>query len=221
MKETKHTKKHAFGSAKKAIVAVAVTALACVGVTGALAFFTDTDTTTNEFTVAEQLAVEVEEPNWTVPTDPVVPGQTVTKDPSVLNRTTMAGGEDAWMFMQVDIPTANVKTVNGATVSQAADTELFSMNGIDTTHWTQVGSKVLSGDKATTTYIYAYNTKVAPTAKTTSLFTSVTLANLADGQTAATGKAANIVVTGYGIQATGFATPTAAWSAYKVQNGIA
>lgn len=111
----------------KAIVAGG---LACaLGVGGMLAFFTDTDTATNEFKIGEDLNIEVVEPQW----DPenakdLVPTQSVAKNPMLVN----VASYDAYMWADVVCPWASVICVgeNGAAEDTAQARGLFELTGL-------------------------------------------------------------------------------------------
>lgn len=91
----------------------------------------------------------------------------------------------------------------------------FTANSFGT-GWTQVGNAVLSADKSTYTYTFKYENIVQPASETPAIFSAVQMANLINA-TGVSG-AHNIVVTGYGVQAEGFATVDQAMAAYGAQN---
>lgn len=120
MKKMKRTKKAAIVSACLA---------AAIAVSGALAFFTDSDTKANRFsftdTNGEQtIDVHVDEPNWKEKDgENILPGDTVSKDPVIVND----GEEDAYGFITVLVPTAksiDLDDGNGIK-STKKDVELF------------------------------------------------------------------------------------------------
>lgn len=182
---------------KNLTVAAAMTA--CLAVAGIGAYFTSTDTKTNNFTVGK-VAVTLEEPNWNeANAKNITPNQTIKKDPQIKN----TGVNDAFVFMTVEIPHKSVATAGAdGTKKVAADTELFTLNGLSD-EWKLVGQKQTVGDVVK--YVYAYTgtgTNCAPLAATKTtpkLFESVTFANLVENAELE-GKAQNINVKAYGIQ---------------------
>lgn len=213
VEEEKKSKKKGFATL---LVSGVLAASLCMG--GVMAYLTATDSATNNFTVAEKLAIEVVEPNWD-PTDAdnngvpdaaedVLPGQTVSKDPQIKNLTSV----ESYAIMQVDVPT---KTVQLEGEDAAAQHELFTYTV--NAGWTEQGTGTYNAETGMTTHTYFYDTTLAGNATSTAVFDDVTLVNLADGQMAGA-LAQSIDVTGYAIQALGFNDCGAAWTAYQAQN---
>ena len=179
-------------------ILIAGAAVACLGIAGVSAYFTDTDKITNTFTVGK-VDVTPSEPSWDPenPPEDIVPNQEFPKDPKISN----VGANPAYVFLQVKIPTANVKVANAdGTVKEAALTELFTMQGLNTTDWCKIGDPFDYTDEDNHTfkvYTFAYgpNAAEAPTIleiddgvdgsgkdETPPLFTSVRFANVIEGQ---------------------------------------
>ena len=196
-------------------ILIAGAAVACLGIAGVSAYFTDTDKITNTFTVGK-VDVTPSEPSWDPenPPEDIVPNQEFPKDPKISN----VGANPAYVFMQVKIPTANVKVANtDGTVREAALTELFTMQGLNTTDWCQIEDPFDYTDEDNHTfkvYTFAYgpNAAKAPTIleindnaegsgkdETPPLFTSVRFANIIEGQAIET-KQLNVDVISYAIQ---------------------
>lgn len=185
---------------------------------GAFAYFTDADQAVNTFTVGS-VKIDLQEPGFNEDEGTgITPGKTVEKDPQVLN----TGNNDAYVYMQIGIPTANVVTVNaGGTKKAAALTELFSYtvnNG-----WTQVGN--MEAKDSLNVYTYAYTGDSAGTLErlpagnlSESLFDSVTFANIVEDQGLENAKK-EITVTAFAIQADDLSTDTPAgvWQIVKNQ----
>lgn len=185
---------------------------------GAFAYFTDADSAVNTFTVGS-VKIDLQEPDFDEDEGiNITPGKTVEKDPQILN----TGNNDAYIYMQIGIPTANVVTVNASGVKKAASvTELFSYkvnNG-----WTQVGDKETKG--ALNVYTYAYTgdnaaslERLAAGKLSEALFDSVTFANIVEDQGLENVKK-EITVTAYAIQADDLSTDTPAgvWQIIKNQ----
>ena len=119
---------------KKLAKAAAVCSLAGVMlIGGAMAYFTDADTATNEFTVGK-ISIDLKEPGWTPPKD-ITPNQEITKDPQITND----GVNSAYVFMQVKVPTKSVITANeDGTKNAEAVKELFTYQVKE--GWTEIGT---------------------------------------------------------------------------------
>ena len=195
--------------------------VAAVAVSGAYAYFTDTDTVSNNFSVASALDIDVVEPSWDDATDTdgdgtpdfaenLVPTQAVSKDPKVVNN----AGAEAYAIIQVSVPMANVKTIGAdGSVQAAQNQELFEYTV--NSGWTEYGQGTVSADGKFKVHTYIANNTVAVGASTGTLFDEVKLINLADDQFSGD---THIDVTGIGIQKEGFANGTEAWEAYQKQN---
>ena len=192
-------------------------ALACLaGVGGIMAYFTDTDEAENNFVIGK-IDIDLEEPNWTEPEN-ILPNQTIVKDPQVKN----VGVNDAFIFLEVEVPYENVVTANAnGTKNAAADTELFSYTL--NTGWVEIGEAVKAN--GVVTHLYAYGTDAAMTAlaanaTTPALFSNVTFANVIEGQDLET-TTQTINVKAYGIQTTnvngGVTDPVAVWAVVNNQ----
>ncbi len=184
---------------KKGKTIIAAGVLLCVFlIGGAIAYFTDTKTTTNTFTIGN-VAITLTEPGWTEGTSgqDMVPGQSVTKDPTVAVNT---GSKDAYLFVKVEVPcTGNV--------------ELFTFT--PNAGWTVVEDNACASGVASKVYGYGSSTAMTAVAAGASqtLFNSVTLANINSTQASAVSNAASMPITAYGIQADGLANsnPTTVW----------
>lgn len=182
------------------------TAVACASLAGLLAiggisaYFTDGDTATNTFTVGK-VQIDLQEPHW----DPdlakdITPLQELKKDPQIKND----GINDAYVFLQVVVPYANVTVAqqDGTKAPAKADTELFSYDVKD--GWVEIGDGQKDPEAKTVTHLYAYGTNtemtaLAKDAVTGSLFDWVRFANVVEdeGLEATT---QNIKVNAYAIQ---------------------
>ena len=178
-----------------------------------LAYFTDTDTATNKFTLGDQIEISVVESGGWVKNaqtgiwensnaEGIHPGAVVNKAPSIHNDSTTTS---AYVFAEVIVPCY-------ASTGTTADTPLFTLNNIGA-DWVKISSNetVNTGNK-TITYIYAYATAAAGpmtqlaanSTTTTPVFSTVTLAPTLTAEQKATAPAnPNIVVNGYGIQKDG------------------
>ena len=212
----------------KAKAAIACAAVAIAAVSGAaIAYLTDTDGVENVFSLASPLDIEIIEAIWDSKPDEnsndipdhaeeIAPNQTVEKDPAVRNN----DGTDAWVFLEVSIPTRVVSVVeDDGGLSDPARTELFSFS--PKSNWSQMGDIVYDDEHQTATHYYGYTAELSPGSTTNPLFTEVTLANIADGQLDA--QAADhtacysINAKAYGIQTEGFESHRDAWDALVAQ----
>lgn len=210
-KKKKNTKKIALSLATLGV-------LGTLAIGGTMAYLTDAEKTTNTFTVGK-VQVDLEEPNYpgngsdTVKN--LVPNQVVAKDPKVAN----TGNNASINFISVSIPMKNVVVAeDDGTKRTAAMTELFQTrsgdgefgNGnvnsawilVDTKYYDAVGAESTTASDKTTKVVrvYGYNEKLAKNTESATIFDSVKLVNLVEGQ--ADTSTQNIDVKAYAIQAT-------------------
>lgn len=188
---------------KKLAKATAVCALAGVMlIGGAMAYFTDTDTATNEFTVGK-VSIDLKEPGWTPPTD-ITPNQEITKDPQITND----GKNSAYVFLQVKVPKKSVITANedGTKNTSAAEKELFTYQV--KSGWTEINNaaeETIGGQKYNVhTYVWGSAdacTALDKTATTGSLFDSIKFINVIEGEGLEETQL-DVIVDAYGIQTT-------------------
>ena len=206
--------------AKKRNSFIALMLVAALAITGALAYLTAKESATNKFTVGN-VDIDLAEPSWVEGNgENVVPGQVIAKDPTITN----TGKNDAFVYLMVSVPKADDITVVDETTKAATkvnDLQLFSYE-LDS-GWTLVDSK-MDNDDLYNYYLYAYNTALAPEAKTTPAFSTVKFANIAEGQFEENNKL-QILVDGYAIQSDFYnkeagetATAASAWNLYVKQN---
>ena len=209
---------------KKKTIITAIVLLAVLLIGGLLAYFTDTEERTNVFTLGN-VNIQLNETGWAkdgnttnytlAAANNITPNKVIAKDPTITNIGNGSNGNDAYVFLKVEVPYAAVKT-GAATTAVAQD--LFSMD-IDTTHWTLVSGTANGGSTSTNTntYVYVYGTSTDKTdmtrlvynASTPALFNNVTFADVSD-PTELNNVSLNIKVTAYGIQADGLTETTAA-----------
>lgn len=188
---------------KKLAKATAVCALAGVMlIGGAMAYFTDTDTATNEFTVGK-VSIDLKEPGWTPPTD-ITPNQEITKDPQITND----GKNSAYVFLQVKVPKKSVITANedGTKNTPAAEKELFTYQV--KSGWTEINkaAEETIGDQKYNVHTYVWGsadacTALDKTATTGSLFDSIKFINVIEGEGLEETQL-DVIVDAYGIQTT-------------------
>lgn len=211
--------------------------LTLVGAKGIFAYFSDQETTSNQFTVGS-VEIDLKEPAWEAKADTdqdgipdeaefLVPRQVVTKDPQVTN----TGKNDAFVFLTVEVPCKNILTVqDNGMLNEPGMTNLFSYNVHNT--WQLAGvTKVINQQNEVThkKYLYAYAdsnkecTVLKPNEVTNPLFSSVMFANVVEGQ-GLENSIQKMNITAYGIQADnlGIETKNAAaiWSIISNQNQL-
>lgn len=185
---------------KKVIVAASLcVAIGATAVAGTLAFFTDTDVRSNEFTVGD-LTIAINEENWTkgdgdaytfADATNVVPGRSVAKDPSV----ELVEGIPAYVSMQVsfvakdvDQQTALDNLVNNGLIFLSEDSVTA---GIDTA-WAEQDN------------VYYYLGVLNEGEETPELFQKVILSkDLTTAQMESIGAGFDVVVTADAIQEEG------------------
>lgn len=195
---------------KGKLLLAAVALLLVLFIGGTAAYFTDTKTTTNTFTLGN-VEITLTESNWVAANAAgIVPGQSIDKNPVIQN----TGASPAFVFIKIDEPCYN----NSKIFSYTPDSAWTLVNG---------GTCAASTGVSTASTVYAYGTSSAMTslavnASTSALFTQVTLDSTLDSAavTALGTGNQNIVVTAYGIQAEGLSatTPSAVWTTYTTQN---
>ena len=157
---------------KRAGLGAGILCLASVG--GVSAYLTDFNKADNQFTVGK-VSITVEEPGFD-PDDQtkIEPGKEISKDPKIKN----TGVNDAFVYLEVSIPMANVEAVTEAgTRLGVKNQELFSFQPSES--WTKLSSKTSGNNQI---YVYAYN-KILPAEETTeALFSSVKFLNVIEKQ---------------------------------------
>lgn len=196
---------------------VAILAIAIIG--GTLAYFTDTKTATNTFTVGNvKIKLDEKDPTTGERTETgaaytsVTPGVAYAKDPTVTN----IGNNDAWI--RVNVTLSNAAAFKAAAAAHGVTDLATVFDGHDETKWTLAGIKDTSDDttKNTLTYSYYYKTVLAQGASTGPLFTTVTVpASFTTAEMAAIGNF-TITVTADAIQKESFDTAAAAFAAFDV-----
>ena len=157
---------------KRAGLVAGILCLASVG--GVSAYLTDFNKADNQFTVG-RVSITVEEPGFD-PDDQtkIEPGKEISKDPKIKN----TGVNDAFVYLEVSIPMANVEAVTEAgTRLGVKNQELFSFQPSES--WTKLSSNTSGNNQI---YVYAYN-KILPAEETTeALFSSVKFLNVIEKQ---------------------------------------
>jgi len=212
---------------KRKTILAAVVLLLVFLVGGAIAYFTDTDTKTNTFTIGS-VDITLTEPLWdelvktggdtSIPDDAedMMPGESVTKDPTINNVSTK---NDAYVFAKVEVPCTTIV----APATEAVELFTYTVN----TEWAELSSAAVAcTDGGTATHVYYYGTggtltklnKAAnastPTSTSAPVFGSVTLrSTLKAAEIPNINNNKTITVNAYGIQADGLAStaPADVW----------
>ena len=209
---------------KKKIIIASLVLLLVFAVGGAIAYFTDSESKTNTFTIGN-VDISLTEANWSttdannnnVPdaAENVVPGQSIPKDPVIKNESTT---NPAYVFAKVEVPCTTGST----------PVEIFSYTPVNAA-WTELTSAsnptlpVACTSGGTATHVYYYGTggtlsSLAANTSAPALFTSITVSSQVTGANSEglTGNK-NVVVTGYGIQTQGLAstTPVDVWGNFN------
>lgn len=157
---------------------------------GTSAYLTDYAQAVNEFTVGK-VEIELDEPDWN-PKDhtEVTPNDEMKKNPKVTN----TGINDAYVYLQVGIPKADVITADaqGNREGQAVR-ELFTFTA--NRGWTLIDTKENEKEKL---YTYAYDQVLKAKQATGTLFDKVKFINVVEGQLDT--KVLNIPIKAYAIQ---------------------
>ena len=212
---------------RKKMIAVSIVLSLILIIGGMLAYFTDTDTATNVFTLGDDVEISIEETGWTEGNNNlwsnssaqgIHPGVTVAKAPVITNDSLTT---PAYVFAQVIVPCYD------SDADGDADLPLFSLNNIGS-GWTLISTSAVDTSAKTITYIYAYGTGSSLTSlaasqetvasKTTAVFSSVTLdPDLTAVQSATANNNPNIIVNAYGIQTDGVSSdPATVWALFNV-----
>ena len=200
---------------KKQTIIAAVVLMLVLLVGGLIAYFTDTETKTNVFTIGK-VKIDLTEPNWD-PDDAedLMPNAVVPKDPIVTNDGTDEGSTSpAYVFVKVEVPCYTTS----ATATPANTTaELFTFT--PNSGWTQLSHTMCASSSAKSEYVFYYGTNgsltpLAVDATTPAVFNNVTLANIDGSETMPA--SIEMPVTAYGIQTEGIAAndPATAYGSF-------
>lgn len=172
----------------KIMTLAGILCLASVG--GVSAYLTDYEKVSNEFTVGK-VDIELKEPEWKLEENKKIePSKVIHKDPQITN----TGTNDAFVYMEVSIPMANVEAAaeNGERLGKKVQ-ELFYFEAKDS--WMQLS---VQNTESRRTYTYAYTKILKPQETSEALFDTVKFLNLIEGQL--DGQTFEIPVRAYAIQ---------------------
>ena len=172
----------------KIMTLAGILCLASVG--GVSAYLTEYEKVSNEFTVGK-VDIELKEPEWKPEENKKIePSKVIHKDPQITN----TGTNDAFVYMEVSIPMANVEAAaeNGERLGKKVQ-ELFYFEAKDS--WMQLS---VQNTESRRTYTYAYTKILKPQETSEALFDTVKFLNLIEGQL--DGQTFEIPVRAYAIQ---------------------
>lgn len=197
---------------KKKSIAVAAILAVVLLIGGLLAYFTDTDTKTNVFTLGDNVEISLSETAWVAANgEGIHPGANIAKNPIITNDSSTT---PAYVFAEVIVPCYDSDN------DGVADDALFTLDTIRS-GWTLIDTSAVDTTAKTITYVYAYGsssamTSLAANASTSAVFSSVTLKSTLTAAQKATAGTTNIVVNAYGIQTDSLSvsTPTAIYGLF-------
>lgn len=197
---------------KKKSIAVAAILAVVLLIGGLLAYFTDTDTKTNVFTLGDNVEISLSETAWVAANgEGIHPGANIAKNPIITNDSSTT---PAYVFAEVIVPCYDSDN------DGVADDALFTLDTIGS-GWTLIDTSAVDTTAKTITYVYAYGsssamTSLAANASTSAVFSSVTLKSTLTAAQKATAGTTNIVVNAYGIQTDSLSvsTPTAIYGLF-------
>jgi len=216
-------------------LAVSLGLITIMSIGGISAYFTDTDTQTNKFTVGK-VTVDLTEPEWDkypdkdnngIPdqAEDLTPNKTIVKDPVITN----TGINEAFIFATVEVPCRNIIVANAdGTRKPAALTDLYSYTV--NPGWVKMGTYDVRDGSGVIAhrYLYAYAASNVCTAleagkATTPIFSEVTTVNAIEGQGLEQQKF-EMPIHAYAIQTSdlngGKTAPADVWTVYTNQNSI-
>ena len=203
---------------KKQTIIAAVVLMLVLLVGGLIAYFTDTKTVTNTFTIGK-VKIKLEEPSWVENNaKDLMPNQEVNKDPKITNDNTdpNKSTSPAYVFLKVEVPCYTTAANAAQNPNTTHDLFTYTVNS----GWTELNHTACTSSSEKSTYVYYYGTggtltSLALGATTPTLFDKVKLANIDGSETLPAN--VEMPVTGYGIQTEGVAAnnPTAAFANFS------
>ncbi len=198
---------------KKKLIAVAITLALLLLIGGLLAYFTDTDTEINNFTLGNDVNIEINEVWNELDGLNVLPGANVTKQPSIENKD---DSSKAFVFAEITVPCYKSNPTSGD-----FDTPMFTFT--PNSGWTRIDSNTVDTTNGTITYVYAYGsasamTELNPGAQTsTAVFDHVLLDPNMTQEQGGTASVTDITVDAVAIQSANLGTvePSAVYALAK------
>ena len=176
---------------KRKVIVASVVLLLVFLVGGVVAYFTDTDSETNTFTIGN-IEIDVIEDKWKEnDAKDLMPGQIVNKDPVIKN---ISRANSAYLFMKVEAPCTE----------DTPALELFPFTAH--TDWYLMTDGSCTQGKITRVYAYGTSTAMKPVgagSSTTALFKTVTVNDELEGDETGIDGNLDMIITGYGVQVDG------------------
>lgn len=219
---------------KKKTYLAAIVLLLLFVVGGAVAYFTDTDTKRNTFTIGG-VDIDLTETAWDALEDKdnnkipdvaegMMPGESVAKNPVIRNISTKS---PAYVFALVEIPCSTI-VENVAPEAKPLFTYTLNSGWTELEIENKLPKACTSGGTAKHVYYYGSDGTLSTLAKATNattptptssaVFSSITLNTQLTGKEGGLDGEKTVVVTGYGIQTEGLTstTPAAVWANFGV-----
>lgn len=157
---------------------------------GTMAYLTDYDTVSNQFTVGK-VDIELTEPSWKPEENTAIePAGEINKDPQITNK----GKNDAYVYLEVSVPVRKLVTADeNGNRRDASQIQLFTFT--PQKDWTLMDSFTEGTSKV---YRYSYDKILPPGGKTNELFKTMQFANVVEGQI--DGQTFDVPVQAYAIQ---------------------
>lgn len=195
------------------MLAVCAVMLVCLSVGATLAYLTSTDEVKNTFTVGK-VAITLDEAKVTEYGETVadadrvkandyklIPGHSYTKDPIVH---VAAGSEKCWLFVKVVNEITAVEATGDTTIAaQMKANGWIALAGVDNVY-------VRAGEDGKETTVPASTSE-----QNFTVFEKFVVADNMTNDTLATCAGKTVTITAYAIQADGFETANAAWTALQ------
>lgn len=198
---------------KKAITfgAVVLAMSTVVAAGSSLAYFTDSETATNTFTVGD-VDIDLTEPLWNPTEEHIIsPGAKIEKNPTVTN----VGVNDAYIRVKVTI--SDFDTMKSVIPSFASAVNSDIITGFDSTSW-DILSEEDSGTDHIVTLIYKNILPNDPESNSVQVFSGLNIPTYLDEELQAlAGENPTITVSAEAVQADGFEDVYAAFEAYNKQ----
>ena len=128
---------------KNRLIALAIMLAAVIVISSAYAYFTDVKEVTNTFTVGD-LEITLTEPEWPEPTDPLVPGDTYDKDPTI----TAVKGDSYMRVIMTIVDTSDADPDNHYVITDTTDPGRLAKI-LATLYYDKTGSNLVGINKTT------------------------------------------------------------------------
>lgn len=211
--------------AKVALAGVSLMAVSAITFGATMAYLSaTTNTKTNTFSASASVDITLTEPSWDLLTEhKIVPGESVDKDPTITNNT---GSDTAYVAIGLtfwkESSGAGATTKTYEQISYDEFCTFASLEGFDSTNWTAESQNTTNSSATDKAMVYYYNTTLAESVSTPTLFTSVKFNNdltglgLVDGT--ARYKDIKVTVNAYAVSAEGITDTESQTVLYDLAN---